>query len=452
MPNSQPKVLIVEDQLNWRRLYKVWLKNFERITFCTSPKEAIESIQNSPVDLLITDLGLPAPEEGIKMLQDILFLKQNLKIIVVSAYTSRELHLKVQQLGVYAVFRKDERLESELPIFVRKAFEMASLERENHYLRKQFREKVKQYQILGKSDAAERLRQQVQSISQADSPILITGATGAGKNYLAKLIHFHSRRSRRPFVSINCANLPPNLMESELFGHVKGAYTGAESTTIGKFKQADGGTVLLDEIGEIPVKLQAKLLQVIEDKSFYPLGGRKEIYADVRILASTNRDLTHEIRKGTFREDLYYRIAGFVLPVPSLSERKKDIPDYFDYLLKETCEEEGIAVPEIAPEVYSVIQNLPWTGNLRELKNAVIRLLLFHPERITIQNLTEQGITIAHHPPAIEKALQREYSLKEISAIYARALYNKLHRKTEVAEILNIDRKTLNRYLKMKVD
>ncbi len=445
-----PRVLIVEDQLNWRRLYNIWLKNHCQATFCTSRSEALESVKNELFDIIIMDLGLPEPEEGIRTIEDILSFHKLCKIIVVSAHTQREIHLRVQQLGVYAVFQKDERLESELPVLIRKASEMLSLEKENLYLRQQIEEKTEQPRILGESALAESLRKKIRNISRTDTPVLITGPTGSGKTYTARLIHLLSPRANKPYVQINCANLPANLVESELFGHTRGAFTGAETASAGKFKAADGGTVLLDEIGDLPVSIQAKLLQVIEEKSFFPVGSHQEISVDVRIIASTNRDLRMEMKNGNFREDLFYRLAGFSLHIPGLSERKDDIPVYFDYFLDLVCREEGLPRPEVEAQVYRMIRDYPWRGNLRELKNTITRLLLFHPEKITGKDFMEQISPTSE--TLLTKALHKNYSLKEISALYAQELYRHIPRKKEVARILGIDHKTLNRYLNMKVE
>ncbi|HFE63429.1 hypothetical protein B1H10_08245 [candidate division KSB1 bacterium 4484_188] len=445
-----PRVLIVEDQLNWRRLYKIWLRNSCHFSFSLSRSEAMETIRNQYFDVIIMDLGLPDPDQGISVIRQILESGIQSKIIVVSAFTERELLLQVQGLGVYAVFQKDDRLETEIPIFVRKAFEMNTLERENANLRDQFREKIRRFQILGTSTAAENLRRNAQSISQADTPVLITGPTGAGKNYFAGLIHSLSKRVDKPFVGLNCANLPPQLVESELFGHTRGAYTGADRATIGKFRLADGGTILLDEIGDLPVGVQAKLLQAIEEKSFFPLGGHEKIEVDVRILASTNRNLSREIAQGRFREDLFYRLAGFVVRIPSLSERKEDIPLYFDQFVREVCNQEQMALPQIESPVYPFLQTLPWPGNLRQLKNCATNLLLFHPKKITRADVRKQFM-----PPEkslLDHAVEKKFTLREMTALYVKALFEELPNKTELARILQIDQKTLRRYLKMEVE
>ena len=445
-----PRVLIVEDQLNWRRLYKIWLRNSCHFSFSLSRSEAMETIRNQYFDVIIMDLGLPDPDQGISVIRQILESGIQSKIIVVSAFTERELLLQVQGLGVYAVFQKDDRLETEIPIFVRKAFEMNTLERENANLRDQFREKIRRFQILGTSTAAENLRRNAQSISQADTPVLITGPTGAGKNYFAGLIHSLSKRVDKPFVGLNCANLPPQLVESELFGHTRGAYTGADRATIGKFRLADGGTILLDEIGDLPVGVQAKLLQAIEEKSFFPLGGHEKIEVDVRILASTNRNLSREIAQGRFREDLFYRLAGFVVRIPSLSERKEDIPLYFDQFVREVCNQEQMALPQIESPVYPFLQTLPWPGNLRQLKNCATNLLLFHPKKITCADVRKQFM-----PPEkslLDHAVEKKFTLREMTALYVKALFEELPNKTELARILQIDQKTLRRYLKMEVE
>ncbi len=445
-----PRVLIVEDQLNWRRLYKIWLKSCCHLTFCTSRHEALESIRISPYDVLLMDLGLPGPEEGLLTIREIFKEAPDSKIIVVTAFTDRQLHLEAQKTGVYAVFSKDERLESELPVFVRKAHEIRSLEKENSYLRKQIQEKTDKYQIRGDSKVARQLRRQAENISRTNNPVLITGPTGAGKNYFARLLHLLSPRAGKPFVSLNCANLSPSLVESELFGHVRGAFTGAGTARSGKFKAADGGTLVLDEIGEIPVGIQAKLLQVIEEKSFFPVGSHEERTVDVRIMASTNRDLSQDVTNGTFRKDLYYRLSGFIVNIPPLQEHRADIPVYFSYYLEQICEEEGIPLPDVSPQVIETVRNLPWKGNLRELKNTVTRLVLFHPSEITLAALSSEKLISPD--PLIDRAIKKEYSLKEMSALYAVELYNRIRHKKKAAQILGIDTKTLNRYLEMSKD
>ncbi len=447
---KRPQVLVVEDQINWRRLYKLWLKNSCHLTFCSTPIEALDRLGQFRFDIVIMDLGLPTPDEGIRLIRRIASMGNGSKTIVVSAFTERSLHLEVQKLGVYALFNKDERLESELPIIVRKAYEMVVLEQENVYLRQQFREKEADYQIIGVSPFAEQLRQKAESLSQADTPVLITGPTGVGKNHFAKQLHFLSPRREKPFVAINCANLSPHLVESELFGHVRGAFTGAETAKQGKFEIADGGTVLLDEIGELPLAMQAKLLQVIEEKSFFPLGSDLEKKVDVRILASTNRDLREEMQRGNFREDLYYRLTGFNIHILPLASRPEDIPLFFDHLLDKICEDESLPRPEVAPEVYQLIQQLPWRGNVREMKNVITRLLLFHPRQITAQDLLENLSSPGEN--LMEKAIQKRYSLKEMAALYAQELYRQLNNKSAVARILEVDIKTVNRYLNLKID
>ncbi len=447
---KRPHILVVEDQINWRRLYKLWLNDSCHLTFSTSPSEALQRINEERFDLIITDLGLPEPEAGLRMLQDIISLNIDCEIIVVTSFIERNLHLQVQKLGVYAVFRKDEHLESELPVFVRKAHEMNALQRENGYLLRQMKKKAKEQQLLGVSDYTVNLRERAENVGQTDVPVLITGPTGVGKTFLAKYIHYKSLRSNKPFISINSANLTPTLVESELFGNVRGAFTGADSPKRGKFELAHKGSILLDEIGEIPVNIQAKLLQVIEDKNYYPLGSQVKKEVDVRVIASTNRDLQKEMQQGNFREDLYYRLAGISIHVAPLAERRDDIQVYFDHFLEQICQEENIAVPSIDPPVYKAIRDYSWPGNVRELKNVVTRLLLFRPEKISSDDIFVH--TAGSQNSIIDQAIEKQYDLKEIAALYARELLNRLESKKKVAEILRVDPKTLKRYLEMKVD
>jgi len=443
-----PNILVVEDQLNWRRLFKVWLKNEFQPTFCANRSEAISALSNGYFDVVIMDLGLPGPQEGIDTIQEIIKQKIDCKIIVVSAYTDRELLRKVQNSGVYAVFEKTESLEFELPVLIKKAYELITLERENKYLSAELRKTTEEFSILGESETAKSLRQTAKNVSSSDLPLLIIGPTGSGKNYLSRYIHQLSPRANKPFVTINCANLSPELAENELFGHVRGAYT-ADRSSKGKFKAADGGTLLLDEVGDLSPSIQAKLLQVIEEKSFFPLGGRDKIEVDIRIMATTSHDLSDEVERENFRKDLYFRLAGFLINIPPLTERREDIQLYFDHFVRDICSKENLGIPEIDPEIYPLLENLTWKGNLRELKNSITNILVFHPEKISVKDVLAKQYN--EKIKVISKSVQRDYSLKEMAALYALELFEKYQKKGTVAEILKIDHKTLNRYLKMKV-
>ena len=445
-----PKLLIVEDQSNWKRLYRVWLRKYYDLTFSSSREEALATIKSNEFNVVIMDLGLPNPNDGLIAIKQILELQKPLKIIVVTAMEERDWYLRVQELGVYAVFNKNERLETEIPVLVRKAFEIISLENENLQLQKALKKGVHEFKILGESEIAANLRTDVKTVSNIEAPVLITGATGVGKNFLAQYIHSISQRSQFPFITLNCANFPSNLMEAELFGHEKGAFTGASHSKKGKFEMAEKGTILLDEIAEIPYPLQAKLLQVIEDKTFYRLGSTKLQKIDVRIFAATNHNLSDDTRNEKFRSDLYHRLAGYRINIPELKERKMDIPVYFKYFLESISNSEGLTAPECEDGIFDIIEDFPWNGNFREMKNVITRLLLFRPTLITKKMLMKE-INVSQHA-IINKFLKREYSLKEISALYAQEMYRKYGVKAKLIDILKIDGKTLNKYLEMKVE
>ncbi|MFZ0391558.1 MAG: sigma-54 dependent transcriptional regulator, partial [Calditrichia bacterium] len=417
-PESSPHVLVVEDQLSWRRLYNMWLKDFCRLTFTGSRREAVESIHSHPYEVVILDLGIPEPEDGLKTLQDLLAINPVLKVIVVSCYSSKQHQLQVQDAGAFVFFQKDEHLAQELPILIRKAQQMVHLEQENRYLRKQFRSRQEDHRILGESPEAKRLQRALRQAAQSDISLIITGPTGSGKTYFARTIHQLSERAPHPFVHLNCANFPFDLIESELFGHARGAFTGADSRTSGKFLEANGGTLFLDEIGDLPIGMQAKLLQVIEEKRFYPVGSHENVEVDVRILAATNHDLQAALKKGTFREDLYYRLSVMSIYIPPLQQRKEDIPLYFDYFLKKVSLEEGSPLPRVENQVYELITEYPWPGNLRQLRNFIHRLVIEKPHRITTADLQEQiGSSFR---PFLMKALKHNYNLEKFNALYAK--------------------------------
>ncbi|MEK7741767.1 MAG: sigma-54 dependent transcriptional regulator, partial [Nitrospirota bacterium] len=375
---SKPVILIVDDEEGIRESLSGILEDegYDVLT-ADSGEEAVKILRETSPDLIFLDIWLTGMD-GIKTLQEIKAMKPDVPVIMISGHGSIELAVKATQTGAYDFLEKPLSLERVL-LVSKRAIEKRTLERENIALKENL---TRKWKLVGESQKIRDLREQMEMAARSNSRVLIFGESGTGKEVAARLLHEKSPRDGKPFVEVNCAAIPQELIESELFGHEKGSFTGAFEKKNGKFELADGGTLFLDEIGDMSLQTQAKVLRVIETQEFQRVGGNKNINVDVRIIAATNKDLREEVKKGSFREDLFFRLNVIPLFVPPLRERKEDIPLLVEYFLDSLAAEYGKPPRKILPEALKYLQSYDWPGNVRELKNVIERLVIMTPSNI----------------------------------------------------------------------
>lgn len=346
-----------------------------QVTSAKSGTDALDVIRQDPPDLVFLDIWMP-DLDGLEVLKRVRQQFPNMMVIVMSGHGSIETAVQATKLGAYDYLEKP--LDSEkITILVRNALHQRKLEEENLNFRIQVERHL---QLVGDSSVMNKLREQIAAAAPTHSRVLIFGENGTGKELVARSIHRQSLRHQRPFVEVNCAAIPETLIETELFGHERGAFTGAVAQKRGKFDSADGGTLFLDEIGDMSLATQAKLLRVLQEQQFTRVGGNKLIKVNVRVIAASNKDLRQEIEKGNFREDLYYRVNVLPIEVPPLRARREDIPTLTRHFLKIHAEEQGVKLKEITTGALNVLARHEWPGNIRELRNQVERLMIMVPK------------------------------------------------------------------------
>lgn len=367
------KILIIDDDPSLRRVLEYnLLEDGYEVCVAASGSEGLRAFGEFSPTLVITDLKMPGID-GFRVLREIKERSPDTLVMIITAFGAVDTAVEAMKLGAYDYITKPFNRD-ELKMVVRKALQVTSLSRENRQLREQLSEKTDFRNIVGISREMEKVFQVVRKVANTDATVLITGESGTGKELVAKALHTLSSRSSAPFVPINCAAIPRDLLESELFGHVKGAFTGAIRDKTGKFKQAEGGTLFLDEVGELPLDLQPKLLRALQEKVVEPVGGTESLSLDVRVVAATNLDMEQALRDGIFREDLYYRLAVIPVHIPPLRERKDDIP----LLLKHFAVKYGSEGIEFESDALAALTRYHWPGNVRELENTVERLIILH--------------------------------------------------------------------------
>ena len=344
------------------------------VSVAKSGGEALKIYTTDPPDLMLLDIWMPQMD-GLETLRRIKELVPTAQVMMMSGHGSIETAVKAIKLGAYDYIEKPLSLEN-VTLRVKHALEQYRLEEENRSLRTKVQRK---FELVGQSPAMQQLRQLIDTAGPTNSRVLIGGENGTGKELVARAIHVQSARADHPFVAVNCAAIPETLIESELFGHEKGSFSGATSMKRGQFEQADGGTLFLDEIGDMSLSTQAKVLRALQEQQFTRVGGTKLMKVDVRVLAASNKDLLKEIEKGSFREDLYYRLNVVPIVVPPLRERREDIPLLIRHFMKLHAEEQGLKVKEVTPEAMNVFQQYEWPGNIRELRNLIERLMIMVP-------------------------------------------------------------------------
>ncbi|MBI2876247.1 MAG: sigma-54-dependent Fis family transcriptional regulator [Candidatus Tectomicrobia bacterium] len=373
-------VLIVDDEdlVRWS-LEKGLGKEGYHVLLADTGELALKKLEEEPIDLILLDIRLPGIS-GMEVLQRIRENNSDLLVIMMTSYGDVEMAVNAMKWGAYDYVNKPFNLE-DVRLSVRKALETIRLKKEVELLRNEQRSKYGFDNIIGISPLIREVFDMVKMIARSDATtVLLQGESGTGKDLLAKAIHYQSARYEKPFIAINCGAVPDTLLESELLGHEKGAFTDAKAKKIGLFEQADMGTIFLDEIGEMKMDMQVKLLRLIEDKSFRRVGGVKDIKVDVRIVAATNKDLAQMVKEGAFREDLYYRLKVFPIYVPPLRERQDDITLLINYFIDVFNKEFKKNIRGISPKALTFLQNYPWPGNVRELKNVIERAIILGGE------------------------------------------------------------------------
>jgi two-component system nitrogen regulation response regulator NtrX len=382
------RILIVDDEASIRRSLAGILSDegFAAAEAAEGEAALAELRGETPPDLVLLDIAMPG-RDGVEILEEMQRTWPSLPVVMMSGHGTIETAVRATQLGAFDFLEKPLSVEK-LLLTIRHALERARLERENRRLRA---EAVRAHEILGDSALIQKLKEQIRVAAPTNGWVLITGENGTGKELVAKQVHVQSRRADQPFVEVNCAAIPEELIESELFGHEKGAFTGAIAQKRGKFELADKGTIFLDEIADMSLRTQAKILRILQEHKFERVGGTETIEVDVRVIAATNKSLEKAIQEGTFREDLFYRLNVIPFHVPPLRERREDVPVLARAFVEEFCAESGMGVKTIAPRAMQALQGHPWPGNVRELRNLTERLVLLTPgPRIRPEDLPEE--------------------------------------------------------------
>jgi two-component system response regulator PilR (NtrC family) len=368
------RILVVDDDQSLREFLTITLsREGYDVVPAASGGEALRILGETPVDLALVDLKMPGMD-GLETLRRLKEVSDGVSVVIVTAFATTETAIQALKEGAYDYLIKPFKVD-ELKLVVRKALEERRLRGENLRLRQEVELRYTLGSMVGKSAKVQELFATISRAAESRATILLTGESGTGKTLLAKTVHFNSSRKDGPFVAVNCAAIPPELMESELFGHVRGAFTGAIANKQGLFETADGGTLLLDEISEMSTHLQAKLLRVLEDREVRPVGGTKAVKVDVRIIAATNRDLVEAMKRGAFREDLFYRLNVISVALPALRERREDIPLLATHFLEKFAQLAGSPPRILAPEALACLEAYAWPGNVRELENVIERAM-----------------------------------------------------------------------------
>ena len=382
-------ILVIDDEAAQRDVLTGYLKKKGyQIFAASSGKEGIEITKNEPVDIILSDFKMP-DLNGIEVLEQVKKMNPEISFVIVTAYGTVENAVKAMRLGAFDYISKPVDLD-ELDLMIERIIEHRNLKSENQLLKTQLQEKYKISSIVSQSQKMEEVINVAARVAESKATVLITGENGTGKEVLAKAIHYMSSRKEKPFIAVNVPALTETLLESELFGHDKGAFTGADKMKKGRFEIANGGTLFLDEVGDIPQSIQVKLLRVLQEHQFEKVGGTEKIEVDVRIIAATNKDLEQKIKDGTFREDLYYRLNVVSIKIPPLRERKEDILPMIESFIEKYCKENNKEKLEVSKEVVDTLMKYNYPGNVRELENIIERAVVLtraHSKVITLNDI-----------------------------------------------------------------
>jgi two-component system response regulator PilR (NtrC family) len=382
------KILVADDEQSMREFLDIMLKKEGyKVSLASNGEEVVKLIDNDLFDLVLMDIRMPKLD-GISALKKIKSIAPETVVIMITAYASADTAIKAMKEGAYDYITKPFKVE-EIKLIINNALEKKNLQKENILLKRVVRDRYHFGNIIGQSSKMVALYDLLEKVSPTKTNILITGESGTGKELVAKAIHYNSVRKEKPFVTLNCGAIPEPLIESELFGHMKGAFTDAIATKKGLFEVADEGTIFLDEISELPLLMQVKLLRVLQDKEFKRVGGTEDIRVDVRIISATNKDLEEAVKEKHFREDLFYRLNVIQIKLPPLRDRKEDIPILAGHFLKKYSEELNKNILKTSPEALQILLNYEYPGNVRELQNIIERAVaLESSQELTVHNLS----------------------------------------------------------------
>lgn len=453
-------ILVVDDEESIRWVFKKGLeKKGYTVHTSESGKNALSMLSKNKYLIIFLDIFLPE-ENGLKLLENIKKQEKEITVVIMTAQGTMKNAIEAMQKGAYDYITKPFDMD-EIYLLIEKVENLKNLERKVYTLEEELKTKYDVGEIVGKSQKMQKVFKIIGKAASSDLTVLITGESGTGKELVARALHKASNRANGPFVAVNCAAIPRELLESELFGYERGAFTGATESRAGKFEQADGGTIFLDEIGDMDISLQAKILRVIQEREFYRVGGKAQIKVDVRIISATNQDLETSVREKMFREDLFHRLNVITIPLPPLRERREDIPLLADYFLKRFSSELGIGVRYIADDAMLILKNYDWKGNVRELENVIQRAIVMSggdsitPEYLPISQSAGRDFVSMHE---IIKDKVNNYTKKgglysEVIGEAEKELLLSVLKKTEwnqvkAAEILGINRNTLSRKMK----
>src|SRR5688572_4807658 len=391
------RVLVVDDEQSMREFLAICLRRAgHEVDVADAGVTALARLKATPADVVITDLRMPGELDGIALLAAIKGAKIDTEVIVVTAFATAETALSAMKIGAYDYLTKPFKID-EINAVIGRAMEKRALVAENLALRQQVKGRIRLARMLGKSRAMQKVFELIDKVHSTKTSVLITGESGTGKELVARALHSESSRARGPFVAVNCGAIPDELMESELFGHKKGAFTGAHADKKGLFLEADGGTLFLDEIGELSLGLQVKLLRALQERRVKPVGDVAEHELDVRVVAATNRELEEEVARGAFRADLYYRLNVIEIRLPPLRQRREDIGMLIDHFLRRYAAEQGKRIVAVNPDVLQVLQDYDYPGNVRELENIIERAVALSAG----PRIDRDALPVLRPPPAL---------------------------------------------------
>ncbi len=444
-------ILIVDDDKRLRNQVYWALKDYYELFQAANRVETLQIIREHPVDLVLLDLHLPpredTPEEGMELLREIKRVYSEISVVVITADGDKKTSLEAVKHGACDYFTKPLDLE-EVKVVLKRALSMQSLQQENDRLQRQLESRYTFTNIVGKSQKMQEGFRLIKKVALSNCSVLLQGESGTGKELVARAIHYNSPRKKKTFVPVNCAALPEALLESELFGYEKGAFTGAGARKLGKFEIASGGTVFLDEIADMSLSMQAKILRVVQEQSFERVGGTKSVKVDFRLITATNKDLEKAIAKGLFREDLYHRLNVVAIYLPPLRQRKEDIPLLANYFLKRYNRVNGQKVKTISDEALDLLMDYEWRGNVRELENVIERAVVLTnndvilPEDILLRPCKRISDSQIISSPRSISLVEGE------KALIQKALKTTHWNQTRAAKLLGIHRNTLRRKIK----